>query len=74
MLVTEVGIDTAANELHPLKALSPMLVTEVGIDTAAAATFSTVAYPPHPLPMVVLPSGLLKCLFGTELHQSKAHN
>ena len=35
MLVTEVGIDTAANEVHVSKALSPMLVTEVGIDTAA---------------------------------------
>ena len=35
MLVTEVGIDTAANEVHPSKALPPMLVTEVGIDTSA---------------------------------------
>ena len=35
MLVTEVGIDTSTNELHPQKARSPMLVTEVGIDTAA---------------------------------------
>ena len=34
MLVTEVGIDTAANELHSWKAHSPMLVTEVGIDTS----------------------------------------
>ena len=34
MLVTEVGIDTAANELHRAKAPSPMLVTEVGIDTS----------------------------------------
>jgi len=29
-----VGIDTAANEVHPSKAQHPMLVTEVGIDTA----------------------------------------
>ena len=35
MLVTEVGIDTAANEVHPWKALISMVVTEVGIDTAA---------------------------------------
>jgi hypothetical protein len=34
MLVTAVGIDTAPNELHPVKAFHPMLVTELGIDTA----------------------------------------
>jgi hypothetical protein len=35
MLVTEVGIDMAANEVHSQKAWYPVLVTEVGIDTAA---------------------------------------
>ena len=35
MLVTEVGIDTSINELHPAKAPLPMLVTELGITTVS---------------------------------------
>ncbi len=35
MLVTDVGMATLANELHPSKAPSSMLATEVGIATLA---------------------------------------
>ena len=33
MLVTDAGMVTLVNELHPLKALSLMLVTDVGMST-----------------------------------------
>ena len=35
MFVTEFGIVTDVNEVHPIKAYSPMLVTEFGIVTDA---------------------------------------
>ena len=31
MVVTESGMEMLANELHPLKALSPMVATESGM-------------------------------------------
>ena len=41
MLVTEVGIDTAANEVHPPKAHFPMLVTDSGMVTLRTVVLST---------------------------------
>ena len=73
MLVTEVGIDTAANEVHLAKALTPMLVTEVGMVTDVTVSFSTFHVLHQSCSMVVLPSGMLKCLFGNKLHPSKAY-
>ena len=68
MLVTEVGIDTAANEVQRWNARTPMLVTEVGMVTDVTVTFSTFHMLHQSCAMVVLPSGMLKCLFGNELH------
>ena len=48
-----------------------MLVTEVGMVTDATVTFSTFHVLHQSYSMVVLPSGMLKCLFGNELHPAK---
>ena len=70
MLVTDDGIARLANELHPKKAQSPILVTEDGMVTCVTFVLST----PHsfqessPFPhtfsplMVVVPSGMAKCI------------
>ena len=70
MLVTDDGIARFVNELHPLKAQSPILVTEDGMVTCVTFVLST----PHsfqessPFPhtsgplMVVVPSGMAKCI------------
>jgi hypothetical protein len=72
MLVTEVGIDKATNEAHPSKALPPMLVTEVRMVTDVTVAFSTFHVLHQSWSMVVLPSGMLTCVFGNELHPLKA--
>ena len=70
MLVTDDGIARLANELHPWKAAPPMLVTDDGMVTCVTLDLST----PHsfhessPFPnqfpplMVVVPSGMVKCI------------
>ena len=70
MLVTDDGIARLANALHPWKALSPMLLTDDGMVTRVTFALST----PHsfhessPSPsqsdplMVVVPSGMAKCI------------
>ena len=70
MLVTDDGISRLANELQFLKAWSPRLVTDDGTVTCVTFALST----PHsfhessPLPkksaplMVVVPSGMAKCI------------
>ena len=61
MLVTEDGIATPVNELHPLKALIPMLVTEDGMVTVFIVVLSTPHSSHDPLSIVMVPSGILKC-------------
>ena len=54
MLVTEPGMVTEVNLLHPANAQSPMLVTESGMVTEVKPVIMNA-----PLPMLVTPAGML---------------
>ena len=58
MRVTDDGIATLVNELHPRKALSPMVVTDDGI-----ATLVNELHPPKAfIPILVTDEGMVMCV------------
>ena len=72
MVVTESGMVMLANTLHPAKAQSPTVVTESGIVTVATVSFNTFHAPHQSFSILAVPSGMLKCIRGNELHPVKA--
>ena len=66
MLVTDAGMSTRVNELHPSKARSPMLVTDEGMATLANALHPWKAHGP----MLITDVGM--STLANALHRLKA--